>query len=167
MVSPVASRREARGSSQSASRSVTVSPASSASARRTTTAGWRTWVGLKSAARIGPGSTPPGETHAVAASPRRASADPLGMAPGYHRRSLARHLAAVLLGGGRTLRYDGRMKVFVVIALVLLVATPVAAQPVQIEKPAPPAEQRERERAVITPGLSGEGRPLEADNYPR
>jgi len=51
------------------------------------------------------------------------------------------------------------MKVFVVIALVLLVATPVAAQPVKIEKPAPPAEQRERERAVITPGLSGEGRP--------
>src|SRR5439155_9854633 len=76
-------------------------------------------------------------------------------------------VSEVLLGGGRTLRYDERVKVSVVIALVLLVATPVAAQPVEIEKPAPPAEQRERERAVITPGLSGEGRPLEADNYPR
>src|SRR5207247_169956 len=58
------------------------------------------------------------------------------------------------------------MKGFVVIAFVLLVATPVAAQPVKIEKPAPPAEQRERVRAVITPARSGEGRPLEADNYP-
>src|SRR3989442_6455353 len=59
------------------------------------------------------------------------------------------------------------MKIFVAAALVLLVATPVAAQPVEIEKPAPPAERRERERAVITPGLSGEGRPLDADNYPK
>jgi len=65
------------------------------------------------------------------------------------------------------LRYDERMKFFVAAALVLLVATPVAAQPVEIEKPAPPAERRERERAVITPGLSGEGRPLDADNYPK
>ena len=65
------------------------------------------------------------------------------------------------------LRYDERMKIFVAAALVLLVATPVAAQPVEIEKPAPPAERRERERAVITPGLSGEGRPLDADNYPK
>jgi hypothetical protein len=59
------------------------------------------------------------------------------------------------------------MKLFVVVALVLLVATPVAAQPVEIEKPAPRAGPRERERAVITPGLSDEGRPLDADNYPK
>src|SRR5207247_8708379 len=75
--------------------------------------------------------------------------------------------AAVCLGGGRALREDGGITGFGVIAWVLLAAAPVAAQPVKIEKPAPPAEQRERERAVITPGLSGEGRPLEADNYPR
>lgn len=61
------------------------------------------------------------------------------------------------------LRYDELVRIFVVVALVLLTATPVAAQPVQIEKPAPPPVRRER--AVITPGLSGEGRPLDADNY--
>jgi len=71
------------------------------------------------------------------------------------------------LGEGWMLRYDERMKIFVAAALALLVATPVAAQPVEIEKPAPPAERREKERAVITPGLSGEGRPLDADNYPK
>src|SRR2546421_9773728 len=126
MLSP--SSRAPSYSAGSASRSR--SESCPAKARRTTTAGWRTWAGPKSAARSGPGSSRPGETHAAAASPRRASAGPLGMAPGYHRISLARRLPEVLLGGGRTLRYDERMKVFVVIALVLLVATPVAAQPV-------------------------------------
>src|SRR2546428_5176461 len=59
------------------------------------------------------------------------------------------------------------MKIFWAAGLVLLVAGPVGAGRVESERPAPPAERRERERAVITPGLSGEGRPLDADNYPK
>src|SRR2546428_10825557 len=59
------------------------------------------------------------------------------------------------------------MKIFGAAGWGLLVATRVGAQPVEIEKPAPPAERRERERAVTTPGLTGEGRPLDADNYPK
>src|SRR2546428_8806459 len=59
------------------------------------------------------------------------------------------------------------MKFFVAAGLGLPVPPRVAAQPVELEKPAPPADRRERERAVITPGLSGEGRPLDADNYPK
>jgi len=59
------------------------------------------------------------------------------------------------------------MRVVVVVALALLVAAPAAAQQVEIEKPAPPPGRRERESAVIAPGLSGEGRPIDADNYPK
>src|SRR2546429_9072081 len=59
------------------------------------------------------------------------------------------------------------MRILIVLAFALLGVAPTAAQQVAIEKPAPPAERRERERAVITPGLSGEGRPLDADNYPK
>ena len=58
------------------------------------------------------------------------------------------------------------MRVVVVVALALLVAAPAAAQQVEIEKPAPPPGRRERAPAVIAPGLSGEGRPIDADNYP-
>src|SRR5256712_8022962 len=59
------------------------------------------------------------------------------------------------------------MRVVVVVALALLVAAPAAAQQVEIEKPAPPPGRRERAPAVIAPGLAGEGRPLDADNYPK
>jgi hypothetical protein len=59
------------------------------------------------------------------------------------------------------------MKAAAVVALVLLVVAPCAAQQVEIEKPAPPPARRERERAVIAPGLSGEGRPIDADNNPK
>ncbi len=59
------------------------------------------------------------------------------------------------------------MRVVVVVALALLVAAPAAAQQVEIEKLAPPPGRREREPAVIAPGLSGEGRPIDADNYPK
>ena len=59
------------------------------------------------------------------------------------------------------------MRVVVVVALALLVAAPAAAQQVEIEKPAPPPGRRERAPAVIAPGLSGEGRPIDADNYPK
>lgn len=52
-------------------------------------------------------------------------------------------------------------------ALALLVAAPAVAQEVEIEKPAPSPGKREREPAVIAPGLSREGRPLDADNYPK
>src|SRR5436309_365716 len=57
MVSPVASRREARGSSQSASRSVTVSPASSGSASRAAPSlarsTWTDWLQTVTRARNG------------------------------------------------------------------------------------------------------------------
>src|SRR5207244_2074169 len=59
------------------------------------------------------------------------------------------------------------MRVVVVVALALLVAAPAAAQQVEIEKPAPAPGRREREPAVIAPGLSGEGRPIDADHYPK
>ncbi len=75
--------------------------------------------------------------------------------------------AEVPLGDGPALRYDPFMRVVVVVALALLVAAPAAAQQVEIEKPAPPPGRREREPAVIAPGLSGEGRPIDADNYPK
>lgn len=57
------------------------------------------------------------------------------------------------------------MRYAVAFALALLVATPVAAQQVDIEKPAPPPARIEREPRVIPPGLSKERRPIEADNY--
>ncbi len=75
--------------------------------------------------------------------------------------------AEVPLGDGPALRYDPFMRVVVLVALALLVAAPAAAQQVEIEKPAPPPGRREREPAVIAPGLSGEGRPIDADNYPK
>lgn len=50
-------------------------------------------------------------------------------------------------------------------ALAVLVATPVAAQQVDLKKPAPPPVRIEREPQVIPPGLSSERRPIEADNY--
>lgn len=53
------------------------------------------------------------------------------------------------------------------LALVVLVVTPVAAQQVDIQKPAPPAVRIEREPEVISPGLSTERRPIEADNHPK
>jgi hypothetical protein len=57
------------------------------------------------------------------------------------------------------------MRTLAVVALALLVVAPTAAQQVEIQKPAPTPARRERERAVIAPGLSGEGRPIDADNY--
>jgi hypothetical protein len=53
------------------------------------------------------------------------------------------------------------------LALAVLIATPVAAQQVDIEKPAPPPVRIEREPEVISPGLSNERRPIEADNHPK
>ncbi len=50
--------------------------------------------------------------------------------------------------------------------LAILVVAPAAAQQVDITKPAP-APSREREPALIQPGLSRESRPIDADNYPR
>src|SRR2546422_9267273 len=75
--------------------------------------------------------------------------------------------AEVPLAEGPRRRYDPLMRVVVVVALALLAAAPAAAQQVEIEKPAPPPGRREREPAVIAPGLSGEGRPIDADNYPK
>src|SRR5207245_9307837 len=75
--------------------------------------------------------------------------------------------AEVPLAEGPTLRYDPLMRLVVVVALALLVAAPAAAQQVEIEKPAPAPGRREREPAAIAPGLSGEGRPSDADNYPK
>lgn len=57
------------------------------------------------------------------------------------------------------------MRSAIAFALVVLVATPVAAQQVDIQKPAPPPVRIEREPEVIPPGLSNERRPIEADNY--
>ena len=57
------------------------------------------------------------------------------------------------------------MKFVLAFALVVLVATPVAAQQVDIQKPAPPPVRIEREPEVIPPGLANERRPIEADNY--
>jgi len=58
---------------------------------------------------------------------------------------------------------------YVLLAFVLavLIATPAAAQKVDIEKPAPPPARVEREPGVIEPGLSRERRPTEADNHPK
>jgi hypothetical protein len=60
------------------------------------------------------------------------------------------------------------MRYAVAIALAVSFATPVWAQQVEIEKPAPPtAPAREPERDVIPPGLYDETRPSDADHYPR
>ena len=57
------------------------------------------------------------------------------------------------------------MKSVIALALAVLVATPVAAQQVDIQKPSPPPVRIEREPEVIPPGLANERRPIEADNY--
>jgi len=59
---------------------------------------------------------------------------------------------------------DG-MKHFAAIAFVVLFASPVWAQQVEIQKPAPPPAREERD--VIPPGLHEETRPSDADRYPR
>src|SRR5947208_1407472 len=58
------------------------------------------------------------------------------------------------------------MKYIVAAALLLLVATPALAQQVEIQKPSPPTA-RDREPNLITPGLSDQTRPSDADHYPR
>src|SRR5438477_6955297 len=58
------------------------------------------------------------------------------------------------------------MKYIVAAALLLLVATPALAQQVEIQKPSPPTA-RDREPNLITPGLSDQTRPSDADQYPR
>ena len=58
------------------------------------------------------------------------------------------------------------MKYIVAAALLLLVATPALAQQVEIQKPSPPTA-RDREPNVITPSLSDQTRPSDADHYPR
>ena len=58
------------------------------------------------------------------------------------------------------------MRFLIALALAMAITAPAAAQQVDIQKPAPPPQRIEREPEVISPGLSEERRPIEADNYP-
>jgi hypothetical protein len=58
------------------------------------------------------------------------------------------------------------MRCALLLALAMLFATPVWAQEVEIKRSVPPAV-REPEPEVISPGLSDETRPSDADRYPR
>jgi hypothetical protein len=57
------------------------------------------------------------------------------------------------------------MKRALLVALAMLFATPAWSQDVEIKKPAPSVPREERD--VITPGLTDETRPGDADRYPR
>lgn len=58
------------------------------------------------------------------------------------------------------------MRYLIALALAVAVTAPAAAQQVDIQKPAPTPQRIEREPEVISPGLSEERRPIDADNYP-
>jgi hypothetical protein len=57
------------------------------------------------------------------------------------------------------------MKRALLVALMVLFATPAWPQGVEIKKPAPATPREERD--VIPPGLQEETRPSDADRYPR